>query len=52
MAALVRERPEGDADALFELASAHDLLGREADVIPLYRAALAAWLGPGRRPRR
>lgn len=49
MAALVRERPDGDADALFELASAHDFLGREADAIPLYRAALATGLGPDRR---
>lgn len=48
MDALVRERPAGDADALFELASAHDFLGREADAIPLYRAALTAGLGPDR----
>jgi tetratricopeptide (TPR) repeat protein len=47
--ALVAERPAGDARALFELASTHDLLGREADAVPLYRAALDGGLGPEHR---
>ena len=49
MAALVAERPDGDADAVYEWASIHDFLGREADAIPLYTAALDAGL---REPRR
>jgi tetratricopeptide (TPR) repeat protein len=38
--ALVAERAEDDAVALFELAGAHDYAGREADAEPLYRRAL------------
>lgn len=42
--ALAAERPPGDPLALFELASAHDSTGHEAEAAPLYRAALAAGL--------
>ena len=49
--ALVRQRPEGDAAALYELASVYDFAGREPDAEPLYRAALAAGLDRRRRPR-
>ena len=48
---LVRQRPEGDAAALYEQASAFDYAGREAEAEPLYRQALAAGLDPKRRPR-
>ena len=44
LAALVAERPAGDADGLFERASLHDFLGEEDAAIPLYRAALDAGL--------
>ncbi|SDS97132.1 tetratricopeptide repeat protein [Actinoplanes derwentensis] len=47
MRVLVDER--GDADALYEWASVHDFLGREADAVPLYRQALDAGLGAPRR---
>ena len=47
--ALVAERPEGDAEALFEAAGARDFAGREAEAEPLYRAALAADLGEPER---
>jgi tetratricopeptide (TPR) repeat protein len=49
MRELVAERSEGDPDALYEWASAHDFLGREAEAIPLYRAALDAGLDGPRR---
>ncbi|QGU28765.1 hypothetical protein D7D94_03045 [Microbacterium oryzae] len=51
MAVLIRERGDGDPDALYEWASAHDFLGREAEAIPLYREALAAGLSGERRPQ-
>ena len=51
MAALIRERGDGDPDALYEWASVHDFLGREAEAIPLYRGALAAGLSGDRRPQ-
>jgi tetratricopeptide (TPR) repeat protein len=51
MRELVAERPAGDPDALYELASAHDYLGREADAIPLYRSSLDRGLAGDRRPR-
>lgn len=37
-------RPEGDAEALFELAGVHDALGLEGEAIPLYRRAIEAGL--------
>lgn len=46
---LVAQRPEGDAAALFEEASAHDFLGEEAAAIPLYRRALEVGLDEPRR---
>jgi tetratricopeptide (TPR) repeat protein len=49
MRELVAERPDGDPDALFEWASAHDFLGREGDAIPLYREALDRGLSGTRR---
>lgn len=49
MRALVDERPEDDPDALYEWASVHDFLGREAEAVPLYRAALANGLAAPRR---
>jgi hypothetical protein len=49
--ALADERPEGDPDALFELASAYDYIGREAAAEPYYREALNAGLAGARRPR-
>lgn len=49
--ALADERPKGDADALFERASAYDYVGREAEAEPCYRGALAAGLAGERRPR-
>jgi hypothetical protein len=50
MRTLVAERPDGDPRALFELACAHDLVGREAEAVPLYRAALDGGLDPEHRP--
>jgi hypothetical protein len=50
MRALVAERPAGDPRALFELACAHDFVGREAEAVPLYRAALDGGLDPEHRP--
>ncbi|MEU4689372.1 tetratricopeptide repeat protein [Actinoplanes sp. NPDC023714] len=38
-----------DPDAVYEWASVHDFLGREADAVPLYRRALDAGLRPPRR---
>lgn len=49
MNALVSERGAGDAEALYEWASVHDFLGREADAIPFYRAALDEGLTGNRR---
>ena len=49
--ALAAQRPD-TAAAAFELASAYDFVGREADAEPQYRRALAAAdLDPQRRPR-
>lgn len=45
---LAGERDEADPSALFELASAYDFVGREADAVPLYRAALEAGLAGNR----
>jgi hypothetical protein len=50
MRALVAERPDGDPRALYELASAHDLVGREANAVPLYRAAIDGGLDPEHLP--
>ena len=44
MRRLTSERPEGDAEALFELAGVHDALGLENQAIPLYRRAIEAGL--------
>lgn len=51
MKALVAERGWDDPDALFELASVHDFLGREAEAVPLYRAALGRGLSGARQPQ-
>lgn len=51
MKGLVDERPSTDPDALYEWASVHDFLGREAEAIPLYRAALEAGLSGNREPQ-
>jgi len=51
MGSLLRERPADDPDALYEWASVHDFLGREAEAIPLYRKALASGLAGHRRPQ-
>jgi len=51
MTDLVRERPEGDPAALYELASVHDFLGHESEAIPLYQAALDGGLDGERRPQ-
>lgn len=40
MRGLVTSRPAGDPEALFEWASVLDFVGREAEAIPLYEAAL------------
>ena len=47
--ALVARRPAGDAAAAFELASGFDFVGREAEAIPGYEAAIAAGLDEPRR---
>ena len=49
MKALVDERPDGDAAALYEWASVHDFLGSETEAITLYRLALDAGLDDRRR---
>lgn len=51
MQALVAERPEGDAAALFELGGVHDSLGLEEEAIRLYRDAIAAGLEGERATR-
>jgi hypothetical protein len=51
VARLAAERPEGDAAALFELASADDSTGRPEHAVPRYRAALEAGLTGVRRRR-
>ncbi|RIJ44208.1 hypothetical protein DZF93_03685, partial [Clavibacter michiganensis subsp. insidiosus] len=50
MRALVAERPADDPRALYELASAHDLVGREAEAVPLYQAAIAGGLDAAHLP--
>lgn len=49
MRALIADRPAEDPAALYEWASVHDFLGREAEAVPLYRAALARGLDGARR---
>lgn len=54
--AFLRELDDATADlspaeSAFERAGGRDSLGREDEAIPLYRAALAAGLDPGRRRR-
>jgi tetratricopeptide (TPR) repeat protein len=49
--ALAAERPARDAAALFELASACDSTGREAEAAPLYQQALSYGLQGLRRRR-
>lgn len=51
MRRLVEKRPEGDPEARYEWASVHDFLGREAEAVPLYRAALEAGLSGERAPQ-
>lgn len=51
MEELVAQRPDGDPDATFEWASAHDFLGKEAEAVPLYRLALDRGLSGPRRPQ-
>lgn len=51
MKQLVDERTGSDPDALYEWASMHDFLGREAEAIPLYQAALEAGLSGERKPQ-
>jgi hypothetical protein len=51
MKGLVDERPAADPDALYEWASVHDFLGREAEAVPLYKAALEAGLAGERQPQ-
>ncbi|SJN09856.1 Histone acetyltransferase HPA2 and related acetyltransferases [Leucobacter sp. 7(1)] len=48
---IVAERPAEDPAAVYEWASVHDYLGREAEAIPLYEAALAHGLAGERRPQ-
>jgi tetratricopeptide (TPR) repeat protein len=49
--ALVAERPEDDAAAVFEAAGARNYLGQEAEAEPLYRRALELGLDERRRPQ-
>jgi tetratricopeptide (TPR) repeat protein len=51
MRSLLQERSATDPDALYEWASVHDFLGREAEAIPLYRQALANGLSGDRHPQ-
>lgn len=51
MSALVAERPDGDAVGLYEWASVHDSLGREAEAAELYRQSLDAGLSGERLPQ-
>lgn len=51
MKSLVDERPVDDAAAVYEWASVHDFVGREAAAIPLYRRALDLGLDGARRPQ-
>ena len=51
MRSLIGELPLDHPAALFELASAHDSLGQEAEAEPLYRAALEGGLDTFRRRR-
>ncbi len=49
--AIVAELPPGDANGLFELASAHDSIGEEEPAASFYRQALAAGLTGSKRRR-
>ena len=49
MQLLIAERRDDDPAAIYEWASVHDFLGREAEAIPLYRRALVLGLDPVRR---
>lgn len=51
MRELHAERPAGDAHAEAELGGAFDALGREAEAVPHYRAAIEAGLDPLERER-
>ena len=51
MRALVAERPDGDAAALFELGGVHDALGLEHEAIDHYRRAISAGLEGERATR-
>lgn len=51
MRVLVAERAADDPEALFEWASVHDFLGREAEAIPLYKAALDHGLDGPKQPQ-
>ena len=46
--AIASENPQ-DAEIQFEAACVHDYLGREAEAVPFYVAALAGTLPPGKR---
>jgi hypothetical protein len=48
MRALVAERADGDPRALYELASAHDYVGREAEAVALLEALPDDAHAPGR----
>jgi hypothetical protein len=52
MARLVAELPDEDPIGLFEMASAHDATGQEAEAAGHYRRALAAGLGEADPDRR
>jgi len=49
--ALVAQRPDDEAAAVFEAASARDYVGREADAEPLYRRAIDLGLDEATHPR-
>lgn len=49
MRELVAQRPPSDPEALFEWASVHDFVGREAEAVPLYEAALENGLAGRKR---
>lgn len=51
MTQLVEQKPPGNPEALYEMASIQDFLGHESAAIPLYRDALAAGLAGERRPQ-
>lgn len=49
--AIVAERPDDDAAAMYERGSVYDSVGRESDAEPLYRQALGAGLDERRHPQ-